>query len=301
MIIDLTEQQWRDRRREPGACHIGASQAAAALGVGGFVDATPMEIWRAHHDPTWTPKAGAHLARGHRLEPLLLQDYARGLDDGYRLELAPHRIAVHDDYPWLSATPDGWVDGPYGLAWTVEAKTDGEYGARHLWPADGEEVPDLDATSDAPPMPLHYWVQVQVQMACLRTPWVDMPVLLSDLQPRRIRVHASPNRTANMLRRLAAWRTRHLVGGEMPPPTDDRERIAAHARAHGAPAGSLRATGDADRLLSEALAMQAEADRLAREIPARIAGLLPILGGHRELWSEAGKLVAGRNPKLKPR
>lgn len=304
MILDLTPADWLARRTEPGAYRIGASEVAACLGMGGFADATPFGVWRRHHDPTWTPSTAAHLQRGHRLEPLILADYARGLD-GAELVQTPHRIAVHHTYPWLSATPDGWVMRGGELVGLVEAKTDSEWKAGRAWPGDGDTVPSLDGhPSDVlPPIPAWYWIQNQIQMDCTRAPWVDLRVLLTQqTEIRTVRVMPSPQRVAVMLRRLDAWRTRHLVNGEPPEPADDDDRLALHLRTYGAPSGSVRATGAVEAQLCAALDLRRQADELERQAQAAAVALLPHLGSASRLWTERGAMVRrGRSVTLKPK
>ena len=219
---------------------------------------------------------------------------------------APHRVAIHPVLPWLSATPDAWVyDADGALAGLVEAKTDGAHRGRNGWPADGDTVPSLDdhGREVLPPIPVWYWIQVQVQMACTGAPWVDLVVLITDgADIRTVRVMPSPGRTAAMLRRLDAWRTRHLVHGEPPEPADDDDRLALHLRTYGAPSGSVKATGAVGDALDAALDLRRQADQLDRQATAAATSLLPHLGSASRLWTERGAMVRSkRSVSLNPK
>jgi len=284
MILTLTEREWHERRREPGAFRIGASEAAACLGYGGYTDATPLDVWRRHHDPAWTPPESDRMALGTALEPGMLDWYR---EQTRRVLWRPRwTIAVHDRYPWLSATPDAWTDDD-GL---VEVKI---HANREGWGPD-PLVPDLDGTDAWPTIPVHHWVQTQMQMACTGRAWVDVVALLAGA-PRIVRVMPSPGRTAAMLADLDAWRERHLVGGVRPAGTTPAEVIADHARRHPGHHGTQRAAGELALLLQQLLVADAEAARMARERDRLLALVMSQMGGVTEVWSEAGSVRRNRS------
>jgi len=289
MILTLTEAEWHARRRERGAYHIGASVVAACLGHGGYSDATPLDVWRSHHDATWRPPESDRMALGTALESGLLSWYAG--QTGRTLLRPRWTIATHDRYPWLSATPDAWTDDGAGL---VEVKV---HATRDGWGRDAI-VRDLDGVDALPPIPYHHWIQTQVQMACTGRGWVDVVAMLAG-DARIIRVLPSPGRTAAMLSDLAAWRDLHLVGGVRPAGSSPGEVIEDHARQYPSPHGSARATGHAAMLLQQALVADAEAARHAAERDRALAALAAVMGGHHELWISSPAGTSGSAKRTK--
>lgn len=151
MISPTTDREaWLAERRHS----IGASDVAAAIGLSPWK--TPIELWqektgRAAPTPsTWRMRAGL------LLEPAILDEYETLTGNA----IAERQASVtHPDYPWLTATLDGLVNGPR----VVEAKT---ATSMEGW---GEE-----GTGDVPD---HYFLQVQAQLACAGADAADMPVL----------------------------------------------------------------------------------------------------------------------------
>ena len=263
MITHRDRAAWLDWRADPTAHRIGASEVAAVLGLSPWVQ--PWEIWARRHAPHLAPEhRGAELEDGQRWEPRALVLY--GLE-----HLQPHQARellaltraaplggeasyVHPSVPWLHATPDalvcatrvdagGYVADLHQIRGLVEVKTDRTPDAGEAWPPDGTEIGDVDTSTPVAdwPVPVAYWLQAQTQIACTGAGWVDLyvwfPHFAAMPEARRIRVLPHPS-FSGVLEEVAAWRERHLIGGEPPPvtPDDDAGRLALVRWRYPAPA-----------------------------------------------------------------
>ncbi len=148
LAVTPNTPEWLEERKK----HIGASDAPTVLGL------TPS--WRTARELA-QEKLGQRAAaadspvlrRGRVLEPLVKALFTR--ERG--LEVAPAPMFVHEQYSWMSATPDGLVceDGEEVL---LECKTASRYN-RQEWVDVWDENEEYDM------VPLRYWVQVQHQLA----------------------------------------------------------------------------------------------------------------------------------------
>ena len=96
-IINLTQgtKEWLDFRRQ----HIGASDCAAILGKDPFKTKLTVYYEKLGKESEVTPA----MQRGKLLEPKARDYFAKK----YEVEWQPV-VGVHEDYPWLMASLDGW-------------------------------------------------------------------------------------------------------------------------------------------------------------------------------------------------
>ena len=328
MIAHASRAAWLAWRADPTAHRIGASEVAAVLGLSPWVQ--PWEIWAQRHAPHLAPvHRGAELEDGQRWEPRALAVYELEhlplVPFGERLAIArpnPDGDAsyTHPAHPWLHCTPDALVCAVRHEAWgstadhaqvrgLVEVKTDRTLGAREAWPPDGTEIGDVDPTTDAAvwPVPVAYWLQAQTQIACTGAGWCDLYVWLPSHaampESRRIRVWPHVG-FAGVLEQVAAWRERHLIGGEPPPvlDSDDAGRLALVRWRYPAPAVERDATADEAEAIGRLLELrersreiEATAQRVAVELRERMADARVLRAfGATATISKSGSLLVRR-------
>lgn len=188
---------------------IGASEAAMALGLSPFGGPGELQARKLAGDtlePSWAMQLGTILEDGVA--------QAVSLKTGWTLR-AWHRTVWHPDGLPMFATPDRTIrSAREGL----EIKTSGR---ADEWGDDG----------DPAGVPLHYRVQVQHQMACVRT-WsrVWVAVLLYGRDLRLYPVDRDPAQVAHLERALPEWYQRHIVE-RVPVEPDGSEGSAAALRA----------------------------------------------------------------------
>lgn len=153
----MTHEEWIASRRH----HLGASEVAAVLGVSPF--AGPLSVYESKINGS-SLKDNEWMKFGRDVEGAIANLYAtrtgRHVDD-----LGATSIAYHPDIPWLGATLDRVTEetteapSPAGVGGTapLELKHVGAVGAR--------------AGDWADDPPLHYQVQLQIQMACTDSLW----------------------------------------------------------------------------------------------------------------------------------
>lgn len=184
------------------ATYIGASDAAAVLGLGHF------------HGPyaVWARKVGIYagddetpvMRRGRALEPWILGEYER---QNSTVAVVPW-VLQHPRFPMLRTNLDGWSDGM-----PIEAK------AAH-W-TDRDDVADLvEGNMPLPGSKLgQYWVQVQFQMAITGATEARLVVAIdADVTP--IPIARDEAFIAHLERSCVAFWRRHVLA-EVPPPANE--------------------------------------------------------------------------------
>jgi len=205
---------------------IGASDAPAIFGLSPW--AGPWDLWRRMvHGirPERTDAEKEQLARGLRWEATVLREYAHARPN-VRLVIGGAEagfVVRHPSLPWAVCSPDAVAFE--GLEWgLVEAKAlmraDG-------WSDEDLDTDDLDITAEA--VPEVYFVQCNWQLFVTGAAWVDLVVLLPRYDIRIIRIRRDETLIAGMAAQVAAWRERHIIGGEEPDPilSDEIKRRAA--------------------------------------------------------------------------
>jgi putative phage-type endonuclease len=151
-----TEEDWL-RYRMRG---IGGSEAAAVLGVSKWMSA--FQLW-AHKTKrvTLPPPGGPYIEWGNILEPVVREHYQRHTHRKVWVD-PDYTIYEDDEYPFILASLDGWVEDPvYGVG-VLEIKTASAFVARE-W-------------DDEPPLP--YLIQGQHYLRVTGASFVTFAVLI---------------------------------------------------------------------------------------------------------------------------
>jgi len=227
-----TRAAWLAARRNPHA--IGASEAAVALGVSPYSD--PWALWErkvGRGEDDRTPEDVEALTRGNRWEPAVLAEYedasgGRVVEPGAHFGQRGHLVTLSNEaFPWLRSSPDAFAVDRWGVLGHVEAKTalDGD-----AWTDDRGVIIDHWTDGSETLVPAHYAVQAYVQLAVTGMPWNDLCALVPHrgwLAVRWVRLMRDEATQNALIEALAAWRSRHLVGGE-PPPVDGSRACSRH-------------------------------------------------------------------------
>lgn len=147
-------EAWEPRWKALRGAGIGASEAAAALGLDPW--RSPLSLWLEKRGelPGWGGNERSYW--GLALEEPIAQRFAE--HTGLVVRRADVLLA-HPDHPWMRATPDRWFFGHVGDPGVLELKcTD----SRNEGEWEDDNVPD------------HYYIQVQWQLAVtgLRRAWI---------------------------------------------------------------------------------------------------------------------------------
>jgi len=159
-----TREEWLAARG------LGASDIAAALGLSPYQSA--YELWAIRSkllpepdlSDRWTVQAGI------ALEPVVERWYAEENAELYECDFSSgrHVLYTHDEYPWLTASPDSMlVNRETGEEGVLQLKT------TSIWNADAW----------VGGAPLIHQVQVQGEMACTGLSFAVLACMLGDLQP----------------------------------------------------------------------------------------------------------------------
>ncbi len=158
-----TRQAWLAERRQL----VTASDAAAILGED--PRRGPAAVWAQKVGEVETDEAD-WMRRGRRLEPAIAEEYSDVTGRPVHAR-DPYEIVRHPDLPWLAATLDRETEGCPANPGLAEGRAPLELkavggGAVREW----REEP-----------PLHFQIQVQIQMACTGRQWGSLTALLSGL------------------------------------------------------------------------------------------------------------------------
>lgn len=197
---------WVEQRRS----YIGASEAAAVLGIDPF--SGPLQVWARKVLGEQGEQTEAMRA-GNDFEPVILARYARRM--GVTLE-QPGTLR-HPDHAFIGATPDAIANGRVN----VQAKMVGVHAARHWGPeSDGAEgVPD------------HYLVQVQIEMAVANLDVTHVAAQIGT-ELRVYRVERHRDLAENVIDLEVDFWHRHIATGSAPEGDwTPRLLVALHPRA----------------------------------------------------------------------
>ena len=159
----MNKDKWLEQRRN----HIGASEVAAILGADprrGQLAIYEAKInGHSMEDTAW-------LAYGRDVETAIANMYEHETDRKVR-DLGATAFQYHKDFPWLAATLDRVTTrDPRGPWVPLELKSVDPYGAKtsaEQWRKDP---------------PLHYVIQLQIQMACTGSEWGSLAGLFPGYQ-----------------------------------------------------------------------------------------------------------------------
>ena len=239
-----TREEWlAARHATPG--QIGASEVACALGVSPFRG--PWDLFAANgvldlpdeiapeieEDKDAAEDPSDPLVRGNLWEPFVRTLAGRFLG---RPVLAPGEpfgapdalvIVRHPVFPWLGASPDGWVYDDDGALCPVELKTDaGRRGWN--WGKSGTTIREyIDGAENI--VPPHYYTQNAVQISAANAPRGYLFVLQGSYRSRWFRIQRDHATEIQLLRRVNEWRQRHLIDC-IEPDRDASDACARHYR-----------------------------------------------------------------------
>lgn len=209
-----------------GGASIGASDAPAIFGLSPW--SGPWDLWARMVRgvrPERTDAEREVLARGLRFEATVIREYQHARPGARVVHLGASEglIVANSEHPWAVCSPDGVVfeGAEWGL---LEAKTamlaDG-------WAVDDLDAEDVDIAADA--VPRVYLIQCLWQLYVTGAAWVDLAVLLPRYDLRIVRIRRDEAVIAGLARKVAAWRDRHIIGGEEPSAilSDEARRRAA--------------------------------------------------------------------------
>lgn len=214
---------WLAARRDPFS--IGASEAAAALGVSPYMD--PWAFWelKQGHAEARDEREEVVLSRGSRWEPVVLAEYADAsgakiVEPGAHFGRKGTIVTLSNTaFPWLRESPDAFVIDRYGVLGHAEAKTAMD---RDAWTSERGMVIDRWSDGCENLMPPYYAVQAYVQLAVTDLPWNDVCALVPSngwLEVRWLRLMRDNDTQDAIVESLGAWREKHLIGGD-PPDVD---------------------------------------------------------------------------------
>lgn len=148
MTTAIERKEWISKRRN----FLGASDVAAVLGVSPW--AGPLDVYLNKVCNAEVPESRA-MRRGTAMEPVIADWYAE--ETGREIQNpGTTAIQIHPDIPFLSATLDRLIVGDERGRAPLEIKSVGGWKSREEWEIDP---------------PLHYQVQVQIQMAVIGASW----------------------------------------------------------------------------------------------------------------------------------
>ncbi len=211
---------WLAARRGPFS--IGASEAAAVLGVSPYMD--PWAFWeiKQGHAMSHDDRDDAVLSRGNRWEPVVLAEYADAsgstiVEPGAHFGRKGTIVTLSNtEFPWLRESPDAFALDRYGVLGHAEAKTAMD---RDAWTNDRGAIIDKWSNGSEELMPPHYAVQAYVQLAVTDLPWNDVCALVPSngwLEVRWLRLMRDEDTQSAIVEALDAWREKHLVRGDAP-------------------------------------------------------------------------------------
>ena len=208
---EMSRDEWLEARKQG----IGASEAAAAIGISPYQ--SQLELWmiktgrlaQTEEDPFQS--AHAPMYWGNILEPIIAEHYTKLTG---RKTRRVNAILQHPDkdLSWMLANLDYSVVGD-GTVQILECKTAGEYGAK-LW-KDG--------------VPHYYQCQVQHQLAVTGKQTAEVAVLLCGQEFRVYRIERDDEFIAQLIRlEREFW---SYVESNTPPPADGSDSADQALRA----------------------------------------------------------------------
>ena len=298
-----TRAAWLAARRDPTS--ISASEAAAALGVHPHLNA--WGLWERKRAAASGGREDEALQRGHRWESAVLAEYedaagVRVVRPGAAVGRPEHLVILASAaHPWLRESPDAFAIDPHGLALGhVEAKTAMH---RDAWSPERGVVIERWAEGAEALVPPHYAVQGYVQLAVSGLPWNDLCALVLDgswLAVRWVRLLRDEETQGQLVEALAAWRERHLVGGEAPDVDGSRACNRFLARAFQARPARVATADEAAKLRelarprAEVKAAEARVDALSNELTAAAEGARLLLSDAKGAPYGQPQRLAGR-------
>lgn len=234
--------------------YIGASDAAAILGIDYTEDAQGNRVYRKTPTDAWLeitgqrePEPSGVPARlGNYLEDWIAREVAAQM--GYQVRRR-HYVVQHPAHPFIGAHLDRIVAGLRDRL--VECKSVEMFRAQEFGPPGSDEVP------------ARVFAQVQMQLGLARRKVADVGVLRGKLKVEVYHVEFRPDLFDDMVARLVEWFRRHVLGGEPPEPIDCDDLVRQFPST--TPKECVRADDEILRLIARINALDSEARRIERE------------------------------------
>lgn len=241
----VDSDEWHEARRSS----LGASEVAAVLGLSKWQ--TPLSVYMAKQGVrNEIPENLAYF--GRNMEPVIAGWIMHTRPDlGI---VGPGFSARSDDWPWLAVSPDRIVSDN-GKPIPVELKTSSAY-SRADWESG---------------VPLYYLAQVQAQIAVLDAPYGWLAVLHGGNDAELFRIERDEEFiTQHLIPKTREFWEDYVTAGVPPEPSTIAEQALAWPTDPGSsvelPEAAWEAFERRTVLLSDARAMTAEADALAKVI-----------------------------------
>ena len=183
----------REEQKEARSKGIGASEAAAVLGLSPFK--TAYQVWEDKTGlSTGLQEETPAMAYGKLMEGTIRQWYSNKTG---QVVTVPEMGLAHPKYPFVLASPDGLVDAKRGLEIKTSRSSQG-------WGEPGTDE-----------IPIYYTIQVQQQMLVFAFEVVDVVVSIGGSMPEIYEVPADSEIQEMIIEELAAfWK---LVQDRIPP------------------------------------------------------------------------------------
>ena len=163
-VVHANEADWKRARMNT----IGASEIGVICGLSRFK--SPYTLWCEKKGLIPAQEETIRLRTGHALEPMIAELYEDATGEKL-FDPGHYTICAHDDYSWLTCTPDRVIASHIMGDWIpekpVELKTMGRYYAKTV--ADGD-APDP------------YKIQIMTQMAILDCEVGDLACLIDNAE-----------------------------------------------------------------------------------------------------------------------
>jgi putative phage-type endonuclease len=177
---------------------IGGTDAAAILGLNRY--RSPIQVWLEKKGLVDTVQENDAMRWGKKLERPILEAYSDMV--GHPVTFAdPYEFIQSKHLPVLGCSLDArWQDCDHR---PVDAKNTRQRTSD--WGDPGSDV-----------FPVHYQIQLCVQMHVTDTPMADLAVLFSGSDLQQYTIHRDMDLESAMLERLHVWWQRHIVEGIQP-------------------------------------------------------------------------------------
>jgi putative phage-type endonuclease len=204
----------------------GEGYRLTGTSVAGILNASPWSSpWKIYNEKRYgikepiSAEKQAIFDRGHIWEPRIMEEYTR--ITGRRVFDPGIMLVEHPKHEWLWGSPDGLIEGG-----GFEAKTSTK--PEH-WGESGTVITKWVEGSEKV-IPAQYAIQCYVYMSVTELPFWDLavalPVPFDFPQVRWFRIMRDEAVENAMLKKVAAWRDKHLIHG-VRPEVDETEDCRA--------------------------------------------------------------------------
>jgi putative phage-type endonuclease len=204
---ETTEQrrvQWLAERKK----YLTATDAAKVLGLSPYGDAVDVWLEKTGRDGAEFVET-AEMRRGRRRESIVLDQY----EETELVTLTrplPYTLVASEKIPLLAFSPDA-LRGSLGSSLIpVDAKT-ARWADPTMWGEDGSDE-----------FPIHYAIQLHVQMIVLGAEIAHLPTEFGGDEYRCYHLGSTPSRRDGLVELLGAWWQKHVVEDTQPAPTGSK-------------------------------------------------------------------------------